>query len=68
MGAPSLGLSVAVGLSKAVAAQPIRDAFPALTTDAARAIAFVRSLPGVSTALVGMKSVEHLDQNLLAGA
>ena len=48
--------------------QPIRDAFPTLTTDAARAIAFVRSLPGVSTALVGMKSVEHLDQNLLAGA
>ena len=48
--------------------QPIRDAFPTLTTDAARAIAFVRSLPGVGTALVGMKSVEHLDQNLLAGA
>jgi aryl-alcohol dehydrogenase-like predicted oxidoreductase len=48
--------------------QPVRDAFPALETDAARAIAFVRSLPGVSTALVGMKSTEHLDQNLRAGA
>jgi aryl-alcohol dehydrogenase-like predicted oxidoreductase len=47
--------------------QPVRDAFPALTTDAARAIAFVRSLPGVTAALVGMKSTEHLDQNLLAG-
>jgi aryl-alcohol dehydrogenase-like predicted oxidoreductase len=48
--------------------QPVRDAFPALTTDAARAIAFVRSLPGVRTALVGMKSTEHVDQNLMAGA
>ena len=48
--------------------QPVRDAFPALTTDPARAIAFVRSLPGVSTALVGMKSTVHLDQNLRAGA
>jgi aryl-alcohol dehydrogenase-like predicted oxidoreductase len=47
--------------------QPVRDAFPHLGSDAARAIAFVRSLPGVSTALVGMKSPEHLDQNLLAG-
>lgn len=48
--------------------QPVREAFPTLATDAARAIAFVRSLPGVSTALVGMKSTEHLEQNLQAGA
>ena len=47
--------------------QQVRDAFPTLTTDAARAIAFVRSIPGVSVALVGMKSTEHLDQNLQAG-
>lgn len=47
--------------------QQVRDAFPALTTDAARAIAFVRSMPGVSVALVGMKSTDHLDQNLQAG-
>jgi aryl-alcohol dehydrogenase-like predicted oxidoreductase len=45
---------------------PVREAFPGLTTDAARAIAFVRSLPGVTTALVGMKTVEHLAQNLEA--
>jgi aryl-alcohol dehydrogenase-like predicted oxidoreductase len=42
--------------------------FPTLTTDAQRAIAFVRSLPGVTTALVGMKRVEHVDENLGAVA
>ncbi len=47
--------------------QQVRDAFPALETDAARAIAFVRSMPGVGVALVGMKSAEHVDQNLQAG-
>jgi predicted aldo/keto reductase-like oxidoreductase len=41
--------------------------FPSLTTDAQRAIAFVRSLPGVTTALVGMKRVEHVEENLGAG-
>jgi aryl-alcohol dehydrogenase-like predicted oxidoreductase len=72
--AAELGVSVVASASllqsKLVSGlpQPIREAFPALTTDAARAIAFVRSLPGVTTALVGMKSTEHLDQNLLAGA
>jgi aryl-alcohol dehydrogenase-like predicted oxidoreductase len=44
----------------------LRDAFPRATSDAACAIAFVRSLPGVSSALVGMKSVSHLEQNLQA--
>ena len=38
-------------------------AFPSLATDAQRAIAFVRSLP-VSAALVGMRSIEHLEENL----
>ncbi len=41
-------------------------AFPSLTTDAQRAIAFVRSLP-VASALVGMKTLEHLEENLVAG-
>ncbi len=41
-------------------------AFPSLATDAQRAIAFVRSLP-VASALVGMKTVEHLEENLVAG-
>jgi aryl-alcohol dehydrogenase-like predicted oxidoreductase len=46
--------------------QPVREAFPDQTCDAARAIAFVRAIPGVSTALVGMKSEGHLDENLTA--
>jgi aryl-alcohol dehydrogenase-like predicted oxidoreductase len=42
----------------------IAEAFPALTKDGQRAIAFVRSLPGVTTALVGMKRADHLEENL----
>jgi aryl-alcohol dehydrogenase-like predicted oxidoreductase len=38
-------------------------AFPSLDTDAQRAIAFARSLP-LSAALVGMRSVAHLAENL----
>ena len=45
----------------------VRALFPSLETDAQRAIAFVRSLPGVTTALVGMKRIEHVDENLGAG-
>ncbi len=44
----------------------IAETFPALTKDAQRAIAFVRALPGVTTALVGMKRVEHVHENLAA--
>jgi aryl-alcohol dehydrogenase-like predicted oxidoreductase len=44
-----------------------RELFPTLTTDAQRALAFVRALPGVSCALVGMRSLEHLEENLAAG-
>ncbi len=40
-----------------------RNLFPGLETDAQRAIAFVRSLP-VTSALVGMRAGEHLDENL----
>ena len=46
----------------------VREAFPALRTDAQRAIAFVRALPGVTTALVGMKRVAHLQDNLGAAS
>ena len=35
----------------------------ALDTDAQRAIQFVRSTPGIGTALVGMKSLAHVDDN-----
>lgn len=45
----------------------LAKAFPALETDAQRAIAFVRSLP-VCCALVGMRSLDHLHENLGAGA
>ena len=45
----------------------VRELFPALRTDAQRAVAFVRSLPGVTTALVGMKQHAHVDENLGAG-
>ena len=41
----------------------VRDLFPG-TTDAQRAAAFVRGLPSVLAAAVGMKSAEHLKENL----
>lgn len=41
----------------------IAATFPSLTTDAQRAIAFVRSLP-VCSALVGMRALQHLTENL----
>ena len=42
----------------------VRALFPSLKTDAQRALAFVRSLPAVTSALVGMRSEEHLSENL----
>lgn len=36
------------------------------TTDAQRALAFVRSLPGMLTAAVGMKTASHVAENLAA--
>jgi aryl-alcohol dehydrogenase-like predicted oxidoreductase len=45
----------------------VRELFPTLATDAQRALAFVRSLPGVTTALVGMKLRAHVEENLGAG-
>ena len=44
------------------------DLVPGLATDAQRAIQFVRSTPGIGTALVGMKSVAHVDENLAVAA
>jgi len=46
----------------------LHDAFPSLTTDAQRAIAFVRSLPAIRTALVGMRGVDHVTENAAAAA
>lgn len=50
---------VARGLPEA-----IRKALGSLATDAQAGIQFVRSAPGVTTALVGMSRVSHLEENL----
>jgi aryl-alcohol dehydrogenase-like predicted oxidoreductase len=42
----------------------IEQTFNGLRTDAQRAIQFVRSAPGVTTALVGMSQVAHVEENL----
>jgi aryl-alcohol dehydrogenase-like predicted oxidoreductase len=42
----------------------VRDALPKLDTDAQRAIAFVRGMPGVTSALVGMRQTVHVSDNL----
>ncbi len=41
----------------------VETLYPGLESDAQRAIAFVRSLP-IASALVGMKLVQHLEENL----
>ncbi|HEX8685141.1 MAG TPA: aldo/keto reductase, partial [Pyrinomonadaceae bacterium] len=43
----------------------IREPLGSLSTDAQTAIQFTRSTPGVTTALVGMSSREHVEENLL---
>jgi len=42
----------------------IREALGSLPTDAQTAIQFVRSARGITTALVGMSSSEHVEENL----
>ena len=42
----------------------IREALGSLATNAQTAIQFVRSAPGVTTALVGMSRIEHVEGNL----
>jgi aryl-alcohol dehydrogenase-like predicted oxidoreductase len=41
---------------------------PGLTTDAQRALQFVRSTPGITTALTGMKTPAHVDENTAIAA
>lgn len=43
----------------------LRDQFGELMTDAQRCLQFVRSTPGVTTALVGMGRARHVDENLV---
>jgi predicted aldo/keto reductase-like oxidoreductase len=42
----------------------LEDAFPDLGNDAHRAIQFVRSTPGVTSAIVGMRQRRHVEENL----
>jgi aryl-alcohol dehydrogenase-like predicted oxidoreductase len=42
----------------------IREPLGSLTTDAQTAIQFVRSTPGITTALVGMSNPAHVEENL----
>jgi aryl-alcohol dehydrogenase-like predicted oxidoreductase len=46
----------------------VTEFLPGLSTDAQRAIQFVRSTPGIGTALVGMKSLAHVEDNAGAAA
>jgi aryl-alcohol dehydrogenase-like predicted oxidoreductase len=46
----------------------VTEYLPGLISDAQRAIQFVRSTPGIGTALVGMKTLAHADENLGAAA
>ncbi len=41
----------------------VAELLPGLTSDAQRALQFVRSTPGIGTALVGMKSTAHVEEN-----
>lgn len=49
---------VARGLS-----EDLREQLGSLATDAQTAIQFVRSTPGITTALVGMSRLEHVEEN-----
>ena len=44
--------------------EEIREPLGSLATDAQTAIRFVRSTPGITTALVGMSRAEHVEENL----
>ena len=72
--AAALGVSVVASAAllqgKLTANLPaqLHEALPGHSTDAQRAIAFVRSLPVISAGLVGMKRVDHLEENLSAAA
>lgn len=46
----------------------VAEYVPGFDTDAQRALQFVRSTPGIGTALVGMKSVAHVEENAAVAA
>ena len=45
----------------------LTEFLPGFETDAQRAIQFVRSTPGIGTALVGMKTLAHIEENAAVG-
>jgi aryl-alcohol dehydrogenase-like predicted oxidoreductase len=67
--AAELGVSVVASASLLQARlatglpQQMREALPGFATDAQRALSFLAGLP-ISAALVGMRSIAHLDENL----
>jgi aryl-alcohol dehydrogenase-like predicted oxidoreductase len=69
--AAELGISVVASASLLQARlatglpQQMREALPGFSTDAQRALSFVAGLP-IGAALVGMRSIAHLDENLAA--
>jgi len=44
--------------------ETVRKPLGSLATDALTAVQFVRSTPGITTALIGMSRVEHVEENL----
>ena len=67
---PMLGMSVVASASilqgRVAAGLPeaVREPLGSLATDAQTGIQFVRSTPGITTALVGMSRREHVEENL----
>mgnify|MGYP000852028799 FL=1 len=68
--AERLGLTVVISatLKQGLLASPfmadLSTYFPGAETDAQKAIQFVRSTPGVASALVGMSQTAHVEENL----
>jgi aryl-alcohol dehydrogenase-like predicted oxidoreductase len=67
--ATRLGLSVMISASLLQSQltrlpETLAARIPGLATAAQRALQFVRSTPGVTTALVGMKTPAHAEENL----
>ena len=58
--------ALAQGQLSAKMKEALADAFPALQTDRQRSLQFVRSLPGLASALFGSTEPEHVREDLVA--
>jgi aryl-alcohol dehydrogenase-like predicted oxidoreductase len=47
--------------------EQLEEALPGLRTNAQRAIQFTRSTPGITSALIGMSKIAHVEENLGVG-